>query len=58
MWFKNDSATDYLFQFEIYTGNKKNREGGQGENMVMQLSRSLVGTNIRLYFDNFFTTLF
>ena len=35
---------------------KKNRESGLGENVVMQLSRSLMGTNVRLYFDNFFTT--
>ena len=56
MWCRNDSATGYRFQFDIYTGRKKNREGGLGENVVMQLSRSLIGTNVRLYFENVFTT--
>ena len=56
MWCRNDWATGYLFQFDIYTGKKGNREGGLGENVVMQLSRLLVGTNVRLYFDKFFTT--
>ena len=56
MWCRNDSATGYLFQFDIYIGKKENREGGLGENVAMQLSRSLVGTNVKLYFDNFFTT--
>ena len=52
---RNDSATGYLFQFDIYTRKKENRKGGLGENVVMQLSRSLIGTNVRLYFENFFT---
>ena len=56
IWCRNDSATGYLFQFDIYTRKKENREGGLGENGVMHLSRSLVGTNVRLDFDNFFTT--
>ena len=56
MWSRNDSATGCLFQFDIYTGKKENREGGLGENVVMQFSRLLVGPNVRLYFDNFFTT--
>ena len=56
IWCRNDLATGYLFQFDIYTGKKENREGGVGENEVMQLSRSSVGTNVKLYFDDFFTT--
>ena len=56
MWFRNDSATGYFFPFDIYTGKKENREGRRSENVVMQFFRSLIGTNVRLYFDNFFTT--
>ena len=56
IWCRNDSATGYLYHFDIYTEKKENRESGLGENVVMQLSRSLIGTNVRLYFDNFFTT--
>ena len=55
IWCRNDLATGYLFQFDFYIGKKENREGGLGENVVMQLSRSLIGANVRLYFDNFFT---
>ena len=34
IWRRNDSATGYLFQFDIYTGKKENKEGGLGENVV------------------------
>ena len=50
MWCRNELGTGYLFQFDIYTGKKQNREGGVGKNVVMQLSRSLIGTKVRLYF--------
>ena len=56
MWCRNVSTTGYLFHFDIYTGKKENREGRLGENVVMQFFKSLVGTNFRLYFENFFTT--
>ena len=47
IWCRNDSAIDYFFHFDIYTGKKENREGGLGENVVMQLSRSLIGINVK-----------
>ena len=53
MWCKNDLATGCLFQFDIYTGKKQNREGGLGKNVVLQLSKSLIATNVRLYFKIF-----
>ena len=56
IWCRNDATSGHLFQFNIYTGRKENKEGDLGENVVMQLSRLLVRTNIRLFFENFFTT--
>ena len=46
---RNDFSTGYLFQFDIYTKKKENREDGLGEYVVMQLSISSVGTNVTLY---------
>ena len=45
-----------FFSLTFIPKKKENREGGVRENEVMQLSRSSVGTNVKLYFDNFFTT--
>ena len=56
MWCRNDSATGYLFQFDMYGGKQESNVGSLGENDIIQLSRSLVGTNVRLFFDNFFTS--
>ena len=56
MWCRNDSATGYLFQFDMYGGKQESNVGSLGENVIIQLSRSLVGTNVRLFFDNFFTS--
>ena len=57
MWCRYDLATGYLFRFDIYTEKKKDREGKLVKNVVMQLSKSLIGTNVRLYFDNFLQLL-
>ena len=56
MWCRNDSATGYLFQFDMYGGKQERNVGSLGENVIIQLSRSLVGTNVRLFFNNFFTS--
>ena len=56
MWCHNDSATGYLFQFDMYGGKQESNVRSLGENVIIQLSRSLVGTNVRLFFDNFFTS--
>ena len=54
MWCRNDSATGYLFQFDMNGGKQESNVESLGENVIIQLSRSLVGTNVRLFFDNFF----
>ena len=54
MWCRNDSATGYLFQSDMYGCKQESNVGSLGENAIIQLSRSLVGTNVRLFLDNFF----
>ena len=55
MWCRNGSATGYLFQFDMYGGKQESTVGRcLGENVKIQLSRSLVGTNVRVFFANFF----
>ena len=53
---RNDSATGYLFQFDMYGDKQESNVGNLSKNVTIQLSRSLVGTNVRLFFDNFFTS--
>ena len=53
LWCRNDFASRYIFQFDIYAGRKKNKEGSLGKNVVTQLSRSLVGM-CQVIFDTFF----
>ena len=40
----------------MYGGKQESNVGSLGKNVIIQLSRSLVGTNVRLFFDNFFTS--
>ena len=40
----------------MYGGKQESNVGSLRENFIIQLSRSLVGTNVRLFFDNFFTS--
>ncbi|QQP39944.1 Uncharacterized protein FKW44_013823, partial [Caligus rogercresseyi] len=55
-WCRNDSATGYLFQFDIYVGRKENTEHGLSEGVVLNLSRSLENMNKRIFIDNFYTS--
>ncbi|CAH2109332.1 unnamed protein product [Euphydryas editha] len=58
IWARCDSQTGYLFEFEIYTGNKGNEaETGLGESVVKDLSQKLIDEkleNVHVTFDNFF----
>jgi hypothetical protein len=58
VWVRSDSRTGYVCQFHIYTGKEDDdMSTNLGERVVMKLSRSLVGGNYHLYFDNFFTSV-
>ena len=51
-WCRNDSRTGYV----MYTGKNKSREVGLAEAVVLQLTRKITGSNIRIYIDNFYTS--
>lgn len=52
------SASGYIDEFQIYTGKVGNVSEKQlGPRVVMDLTRSLVGHNHHVYFDNYFTSL-
>lgn len=56
IWARCDSATGYLYQFEIYTGKGDSMEDeGLGYNVVKKLSAGLP-ENTLIAFDNFFTS--
>lgn len=56
MWCRAESSTGYLFQFDLYTGKKRNTEVGLGESVVLSLTEQLKGLGCEVYFDNFFNS--
>lgn len=56
LWCRCDTETGYLFQFDIYTGKKTNKQIGLGESVVYQLCEPLYGLDCEVYFDNFFNS--
>jgi hypothetical protein len=56
IWARCGSKNGYLYEFDMYTGKKKETEYGLGASVVLQLSEKLEGTCAKLYFDNFFTS--
>ena len=46
MWYRCAPKTDYLYEFDIYTGRKETTEFALGE--------KLNGSFCRIFFDNFF----
>ena len=58
VWVRADSHNGYISQFECYTGKKGDTaEAGLGGNVVIRLTRDLVGKNYHLYMDNFFSSV-
>ena len=56
MWVCADSHNGYISQFECYTGKKGDTaEAGLGRNVVIRLTRDLIGKNYHIYMDNFFS---
>ena len=58
MWCIYDSEAGYLFECNLYTGQKKNRgpELGLDETVVIQLIKLIVELGSELYVDNFFNS--
>lgn len=55
-WFRCDSKSGYLYEFDLYLGRKESTEYGLGESVVINLINSLKGTYCNLFFDNFFSS--
>ena len=51
------SKSGYTYEMDMYTGKKGDGvEVGLGENVVLKLCRSLFGTGVRIFMDNFFSS--
>ena len=57
MWCRCDSKTEYLYEFNLYTGKKENHtKHGLGEGIVLYLTKNIEGFNCEVYIDNFFNS--
>ena len=57
VWAMADAVNGYMYDFDVYTGAKGDREMGLGEKVVLTLAESIKGRHHQLYFDNFFTSI-
>jgi hypothetical protein len=56
LWNMADSDTGYMHHFQIYTGKEYSQEKGLLYRVVMDLCSNMLGKNLRVYFDNFYTS--
>jgi hypothetical protein len=56
LWNMADSDTGYMHHFQIYTGKEDSQEKGLLYRVVMYLCSNMLGKNLRVYFDNFYTS--
>lgn len=57
VWVRADSWNGFICDMDVYTGKDDSSETNLGAKVVKKLSRSLVGGNYHLYFDNFFSSV-
>ena len=55
-WFWCGSKSGYLYQFDMYLGEKSKTEFGLGESVVLFLCENLKYSYCYVFFDNFFTS--
>ena len=55
-WVRCDAINGYIYEFEIYTGQKDAPELDLGENVVLDLTKKLHGTGISIFADNYFSS--
>lgn len=53
-WYRCDSKTGYLYEFELYRGRKESTEINLGASVVLKLCEELKNTYCFVFFDNFF----
>ena len=56
MWMRCDAVTGYLYKYDIYTGKKGQPELDVGESVVLDLTKTLSGTGVTTYTDNYFSS--
>ena len=56
MWYRSAPKTDYLHEFDIYTGRKEIAEFGLGESVVLQLTGKLNTSFCGIFFHNLLTS--
>ena len=57
LWNMADSQTGYMHRFQVYSGKEDGQEKGLTHRVVMDLCSHMFGKNLRLYFDNFYTSV-
>ena len=55
-WYRCDSETGYVYQLELYQGQKEKRELNLGSSVVLDLCPALKDTYSHVFFDNFFNS--
>ena len=55
-WFRCGAKSGYLYEFDMYLGNKANTEFGLAESAVLSLCQKFKDTHCVVFFDNFFTS--
>ena len=55
-WLWCDATTGYVYEFDIYTGQKDGPELGLGENVVLDLTKKLHRTGISVFVDKYFSS--
>ena len=49
MWYTYTAKTDYLCEFEIYTGRKETTAFGLGKSVLLQVTEKLNGSFCRIF---------
>ena len=55
-WYRCDNGTGYVYQLELYQGQKEKRKSDLGSSVVPDLCQVLKDTYCHVFFDNFFNS--
>lgn len=59
VWLRCDSVSGFCHQFEVYMGRARGQRQSipLGQGVVERLTEKLVGKNVHVFFDSFFTSV-
>ena len=57
MWTLCESDTGYAYNMQVYTGKMEGQEKGLTHRVCMDLLAPVLGTNLRVYMDNLYTSV-